>query len=140
MTTTTGRRAPATGFTLVELMVVLSIVAVLLAVALPAYQNYTIKANRGAAQGFLMEIAQRQQLFFNDTRSFADDPNELNVLEPDRVTDNYLVTMTGWDPNDPPPPTFTVTATPIPGTKQVKDGNLTINQSGEKLRGGTEAW
>ena len=42
------------GFTLIELMVVIGIVAILVALAMPSYSNYVRKANRGEAQQLLM--------------------------------------------------------------------------------------
>ncbi|MBT6123762.1 MAG: prepilin-type N-terminal cleavage/methylation domain-containing protein [Halieaceae bacterium] len=123
------------GFTLVELMIVVVIVAVLAAVALPAYQDSVRKANRGEAQSYLMEVAQRQQLYFNDARSYAT-KLVLDVKEPARVTNNYTVV---FDSQAGPPPTFTITLTPRAGTTQANDGVLVINNTGLKTRAGA-AW
>jgi type IV pilus assembly protein PilE len=126
------------GFTLIELMMVVVIVAVLATIALPAYQGYVIKANRGATQAYLLEIAQKQQLYFNDVREYAADPNDLDVAQPERVADNYTIGVAvAGDPNTPY--SYTITATPKAGTKQVKDGVLSIDHTGQKLRAG-EAW
>ena len=130
------RRHSTKGFTLIELMVVVAIVGVLAMIAYPSYSQFVIKGNRAAAQSYLMDIAQRQQLYFNDARSFAADAGSLSMTAPERVAKNYTVAIAT---DASLPPTFLITATPKAGTRQVRDGNLSIDNTGEKLRGG-DAW
>jgi type IV pilus assembly protein PilE len=61
-------KASKKGFTLVELMIVIAIVAILVALALPSYARYIRKANRGEAQQLLMNWANNQEIWrANDT-------------------------------------------------------------------------
>ena len=129
-------RKPGGGFTLIEMMIVVVIVGVLTLVAYPAYQSYVKKANRAEAKSYLMDLAQKQQLYFNDVRSYADTEAELNAVAPERVAANYTVAITT---DAGPPPTFLISATPKNGTVQKNDRVLSIDSSGEKLHG-TEAW
>jgi type IV pilus assembly protein PilE len=123
------------GFTLIELMMVVAIIGILAAIGYPSYINSIIKSNRAAAQSHLMDMAQAQQKYFNDARTFGA-KDDLNITEPDRVTASYDVVVT---PVVGPPPTFTITATPKAGSRQVGDGILLIDNTGTKTRGG-EAW
>ncbi len=57
------------GFTLVELMIAVAIVAILSAIALPAYQDSIRKARRNDGKDFALEIMQLQEQF--RTRNFT---------------------------------------------------------------------
>jgi type IV pilus assembly protein PilE len=57
------RKAGKKGFTLVELMVVVAIVAILVALALPSYARYVRKANRGEAQQLLVNWSNNQEIW-----------------------------------------------------------------------------
>nr|WP_298144357.1 type IV pilin protein [uncultured Pseudomonas sp.] len=126
-------RTRQSGFTLIELMIVVGIIGVLAAIAYPNYQKYIIKSNRADAQAFLMELAQKQQQFLIDTRSYAGSVALLNASTPTSVARNYTITFTNISAG--PPPTFTITAAPNAGTTQAGDGNLSIDQAGNKLWG-----
>ena len=59
------------GFTIIELMIVLIIVAILLAIAYPNYIDYTRKAKRGEAQQMLLNWAINQEIFRSNNPSYA---------------------------------------------------------------------
>lgn len=116
------------GFTLLELMVTLGIVAILTAIAYPSYVSHLVKGRRAAAQVFLMDIAQAQQQYFLDARSYTTSLTTLNLSVPSDVSPYYSISMS----ISSTPPTFTLTATPITGSSQASDGALSLNSAGVK--------
>jgi len=59
------------GFTLIELMIVVVITAILLMIALPAYQQQLLKTRRSLGRAELMEVMARQEQFFLNHRQYA---------------------------------------------------------------------
>ena len=128
------------GFTLLEIMIVVAIVGILAAVVLPSYQNQVRKANRSAAQQFMLDVATKQQQILMDSRSyvavadgnFANKPSDaspgVGVVQPPATVGKYTFAVAVV--NTATPPTFTMTATAI--NEQAVDGNLTLDQSGTK--------
>jgi type IV pilus assembly protein PilE len=115
------------GFTLIELMVVVTIVAILGAIALPSYREYVKRGHRRAAQSAMMDIVNRQQQFFVANRTYAATA-DLCPSVPADVAGNYTCAV-ALDAG--PPPGFTVTFTPQ--GSQAPDATLSVNDQGKKL-------
>jgi len=117
------------GFSLIELMAVVAIIGILAAIAFPAYGKYLVRGNRSAAQGYLISLADAQAQYFADAHSYAATPDALNLAVPAQVAANYTVTI---DAKDGPPPSFTITATPVSTSRQASDQVLTISSGGAR--------
>ena len=65
------------GVTLVEIMVVVGIVALLAAVAVPSYRQYTIRAHRTEAMAALLRLATNQERFYLQNNEYTLDPEAL---------------------------------------------------------------
>ena len=122
------------GFTLIELMVVGGIVAILMAIAIPSYAFFMKQSRRGSAEAVLMDIAQREQQYLIDARAYGN-AAALNIAIPADVSAYYNINIV---PGAGPPPTFTVTATPIAASQQAGDFTLSIDNTGAKLP--TSVW
>jgi len=138
-------RIRQSGVTLVELLIVMVIVAVLSAIAYPSYQSHQRKGSRAAAQSLLMHIASRQAQYILDARNFAVGSGALaalNVALPKDVAPYYTVTIENGSGGAAPeiPPSFTIRATPIAGTRQAADGELVLTHEGAKSRAGVPGW
>lgn len=122
-------------------MIVVAIIAILAAVAMPSYESYMRKSRRADAQSFVQEVVARQQHFLLDRRAYgtgistATSAGGLGMTIPTQVSSYYTVAIN--TDNTTAPPSFTLTATPVGG--QVKDscGTLTINHLGVKTVSGT---
>jgi prepilin-type N-terminal cleavage/methylation domain len=118
------------GFTLIELVITVAIIAILTTIAIPGYQQYLIRSNRVAAEAQMMEIANRQQLFMVSDRSYADKEKlELSGYTlPAEVASKYDYEITLDSSKSLPG--FLITF--IPQGSQSIDGELTLDSAGIK--------
>lgn len=122
------------GFTLIELMIVVVVIAILTAIAYPSYTKYLMRSHRSAAQSYLMDLAQRQQQYLLDNRGYADTTALIALDAPtQQVAADYTVTVSALN-NAGTPPTFTISAVPIAGSMPARfsDPTLQIFSSGYK--------
>jgi len=61
----------STGFTLVELMVTVAIIAILTSVALPSYHNHVTEMRRTAAQSCLLELVQFTERYYSNQMTYV---------------------------------------------------------------------
>jgi type IV pilus assembly protein PilE len=117
------------GFTLIELMIVLVVVAILAAVALPAYNDQLRKSVRAQAQAFLTDSASRQQQYLVEKRKYAASVPALGMAAPAGVSSAFAISVAAADG---PPPTFLITATA--SGDQAKDACavMTIDSAGNR--------
>jgi type IV pilus assembly protein PilE len=133
------------GFSLIELLIAVVVVAILTAIAFPSYQGYLRKGSRAAAQALLIDAANRQAQYLLDARNYAVGPGALaalNITLPTEVASFYSIAVENSSGGTTPttPPTFLIKATPITGTRQEVDGELRLGHDGGKWRGGTLGW
>lgn len=134
---TSSERRPAqysgsAGFTLIEVLVAMVIIAILAAIAIPNYTQYVLRGHRSEARATLLQAAQWMERFRtqNGTYSGAALPGTLNKSPPSGTV-RYNITVT-----TPAANRYELTATPV-ATDQC--GALTLDQSGARGQGGGTA-
>jgi len=87
------------GFTLIELMVVVLIIAVLVAIAVPSFLGFRTRAQDRAAQAMLRNTLVAEKGWWTDNGAYTDVEANLKTFEPTvRVTTNAIGTLTSTDP------------------------------------------
>ena len=118
------------GFTLIELMIVIAIIGILAAVAVPAYSNYVTKSRRVDGQITLQEVAQQMERCRTQNFTYAGCSAATATTLSESGYYNIAVTS-GTTPDDT---TFELTATPVTGESQANDKeceSMTIDQGGD---------
>lgn len=101
-------QAPSSGFTVIELLVVVVIIGVLAAIGVPSMLNQTSKARHAEAKTYIGALNRSHQTFYLENQRFAVDSNELDVGVPTE-TNSYTYSITnleGQQPTNPQDPSY----------------------------------
>ena len=71
MKTYTTYKSQIGGFTLIELMIVVAIIGLLAAIAIPNFQNYQCKSRQAEAQLVLGQIKKAQEVYFSENNRYS---------------------------------------------------------------------
>jgi type IV pilus assembly protein PilE len=119
------------GFTLIELMIVVAVVAILAAIALPSYSDYVRRGRVPQATNALSAARVQLEQFFQDTRDYSAAGGPCNPGPPATSQDFAYVcgNLTAT--------TYTITAT---GAGTMAGFTYTINQNNAKATTATPSW
>ena len=123
------RRYRRRGFTLIELMIAVVVVALLASVALPSFLDSMRKSRRSEAFGALTQVQQAQERWRSNRATYAvsvsnlptDTPPGLSLPATSKPNDYYAIVVSGADASG-----YTVTATADSGRSQGADSKCRL--------------
>ncbi|HEY8024593.1 MAG TPA: type IV pilin protein [Burkholderiaceae bacterium] len=129
------------GFTLIEIMIVVAIVGIVAAIAIPSYVSSTRASHRTDAKQALTQLAQFMERNYTLASRYDKDSAANNIAlpfttSPLQGTTFYNLTVTATTT------TYTLTATPTGGQTKDSCGTLTLTNTGVKgsTSGASSCW
>jgi type IV pilus assembly protein PilE len=130
-------RGRPNGFTLIELMIVVALIAILTAIAYPSYVSHVSKTRRADAKTALLDLAARQERFFSINNVYATTPGQLGYSGTAFPVDVQTSSQAYYQLTASANPSTTFAASAVPTGAQSNDscGTYTVNQLGVQGNG-----
>ena len=123
------------GFSLIELMVVVGIIGLLASIALPSYNDHTRKTRRAAGGACALAAAQSMERFYTTSLAYNAAGTPTAFTCDSDALEYYTIAATGVAAKQ-----FTITATPKGKQSGDSCGTLSINQAGVKSPATAGCW
>jgi type IV pilus assembly protein PilE len=125
------------GFTLLEVIIVVAIVAILTALAVSAYGRYVLRSHRAEAHQALMALADGEERWYATYNRYTDDLSQFGFTEPAASLNGHYELVLAVD--EETAQSFTAIAIPIHTQAADVCGSLSINNRGNKLPDSADA-
>jgi type IV pilus assembly protein PilE len=127
------------GFSLIELMITITIIGIIMGIAVPSYQENVMKSARGEGMSESLDIMRSQENYFANNFTYTTDLTALNHSDPHVTASNrYEISASACSGGLALTQCVLLTAEAIGG--QVDDGDLTLDSQGNRTHGSENSW
>ena len=125
------------GFTLIEILITVVIIAILTGIAIPSYQNYILKSRRADGKTAILAAQLAEEKWRTSNITYTSTMTDL-VMPTTSVDGYYTVAISGNTAT-----AYLITATPVVGGQQAADADcasMAIDQDGTKTATTAKCW